>query len=159
MFGMAVGALLVGGLVGCADDKNADGTPAAGARLDAAEFEAAMKSDGVVLLDVRTPAEYKGKIRPFQEKRAGHLPGALNIEMQEFVTSDYEILDVPAITEKLAKAGVTPDNEIVIYDTAGVRAAFVTMVLRHAGFHKTQCYDEGFQAWAGKADLPLEKNE
>ena len=114
---------------------------------------------GLVLLDVRTPAEYKGKIRPFQEKRAGHLPGALNIEMQEFVTSDYEILDVPAITEKLAKAGVTPDNEIVIYDTAGVRAAFVTMVLRHAGFHKTQCYDEGFQAWAGKADLPLEKNE
>ena len=127
--------------------------------VDTEWIENNLGKQGLVLLDVRTPAEYKGKIRPFQEKRAGHLPGALNIEMQEFVSSDYTILDVASITEKLAKAGVTPDNEIVIYDTAGVRAAFVTMVLRYAGFHKTQCYDEGFQAWAGRADLPLEKTE
>ena len=111
----------------------------------------------LVILDVRTPAEYNGKIRPFQEKRAGHLPGAVNIEMQKFVNDEYGILSDDDVTAMLAKEGVTPESEIVVYDTAGVRAAFVTMVLRHAGFHKSQCYDEGFQAWAGKSDLPLEK--
>lgn len=115
--------------------------------------------EGLVVLDVRTPAEYEGKIRPFQEKRAGHLPGAVNIEMSNFVTSTYNFKEEAEIAELLKNAGITPDTEIVIYDTAGVRAAFVTMALRYAGFHKSQCYDEGFQAWAGAKHLPIEKAE
>ena len=118
-----------------------------------------MGKSGLVLLDVRTAPEYQGKIRPFQEKRAGHLPGAANIEMQNFVNGDYHFKEAEEIVELLQKHGITPDNEIVVYDTAGVRASFVTMALRYAGFHKSQCYDEGFQAWAGNAELPLERAE
>ena len=114
---------------------------------------------GLILLDVRTLAEYQGKIRPFQEKRAGHLPGAVHIEMQNFVQDQYHFKEVEEIVELLQKHCITPDNEIVVYDTAGVRAAFVTMALRYAGFHKSQCYDEGFQAWAGNPELPLDKSE
>ncbi|MCE5202282.1 MAG: sulfurtransferase [Synergistaceae bacterium] len=115
--------------------------------------------EGLVILDVRTPAEYQGKIRPFQEKRAGHLPGAINIELQDFVKDNYDFKEAEEIKVLLEKACITPDNEIVVYDTAGVRAAFVTMVLRYAGYHKSRCYDEGFQAWAGNPKLPLEKSE
>ena len=57
----------------------------------------------------------------------------------------------------LAPYGITTDTEIVVYDTAGVRSAFVTMLLRYAGFTKSQSYDAGFQAWAGNPDLPLVK--
>ena len=114
---------------------------------------------GLVLLDVRTLAEYQGKIRPFQEKRAGHLPGAIHIEMQNFVQDQYHFKEAEEIVELLQKHCITADNEIVVYDTAGVRAAFVTMALRYAGFHKSQCYDEGFQAWAGNPELPLDKSE
>ena len=115
--------------------------------------------NGLVLLDVRTLAEYQGKIRPFQEKRAGHLPGAIHIEMQNFVQDQYHFKEAEEIVELLQKHCITADNEIVVYDTAGVRAAFVTMALRYAGFHKSQCYDEGFQAWAGNPELPLDKSE
>lgn len=115
--------------------------------------------DGLVLIDVRTPAEYLGKIRPFGEKRAGHLPGAINIEMENFVQTDYRFKEDVEIIELLQKYCITPDSEIVVYDTAGVRAAFVTMALRYAGFQKSQCYDEGFQAWAGNSELPLEISE
>mgnify|MGYP000912416570 CR=1 FL=1 len=114
---------------------------------------------GLVLLDVRTQAEFEGKIRPFQEKRAGHLPGAVHIEMQNFIKDQYHFKEAEEIVELLRNHCITPDNEIVVYDTAGVRAAFVTMALRYAGFHKSQCYDEGFQAWAGNPQLPLEKAE
>ena len=31
------------------------------------------------------------------------------------------------------------------------------MLLRYAGFTKSQSYDAGFQAWAGNPDLPLVK--
>ena len=114
---------------------------------------------GLVLIDVRTPAEYKGKIRPFQEKRAGHLPGAINIEMQNFTKENYQFKEPEEIVALLKEHCITPDSEIVLYDTAGVRAAFVTVALRYAGFHKSQCYDEGFQAWAGDPELPLDKSE
>lgn len=112
---------------------------------------------GLAIIDVRTAAEYEGKIRPFQEKRAGHLPTAINLELEKFVTSDFHYREVQEIKDLLAANNITPETEIVVYDTAGVRAAFVTMVLRYAGYTKSQCYDEGFQAWAGKAELPLEK--
>lgn len=114
---------------------------------------------GLAIIDVRTKAEYQGKIRPFQEKRAGHLPTAVNIEMENFVTPTYNFREEADIQAILERHGITPDTEIVVYDTAGVRAAFVMLAIRYAGYDKSQCYDEGFQAWAGKADLPIEKSE
>ena len=112
---------------------------------------------GLAIIDVRTEPEYLGKIRPFQEKRAGHLPGAVNIPRESFINSDGTFKTPDDIASMLASAGITPENEIVVYDTAGVRGAFVTMMLRYANFLKSANYDEGFQAWAGNAELPLVK--
>lgn len=110
---------------------------------------------GLFIIDVRTLPEYNGKIRPFQEKRAGHLPGALHIPREEFATNDGYFKSPEEIAAMLAQYGITPDSEIVVYDTAGVRSAFVTMVLRYAGFLKSRSYDAGFQAWAGDPELPI----
>ncbi|MCC8059180.1 rhodanese-like domain-containing protein [Cloacibacillus sp.] len=112
---------------------------------------------GLVILDVRTEPEFLGKIRPFQEKRAGHLPGAINIPRESFLTADSHFKPAEEVQALLAQHGITPDSEIVVYDTAGVRSAFVTMLLRYSGFVKSQNYDEGFQAWAGNPELPLVK--
>ncbi|MDO4219594.1 MAG: rhodanese-like domain-containing protein [Synergistaceae bacterium] len=112
--------------------------------------------DKVYILDVRTRAEYCGKIRPFQEKRTGHIPGAVNIE-KDSVVNDENLVKVKAqIDELLSSVGIGKDKPIVVYDTAGVRSAFVTMVLCCFGYHATN-YDAGFQAWAGNPDLPVEK--
>ena len=112
---------------------------------------------GLVILDVRTEPEFLGKIRPFQEKRAGHLPGAINIPRESFLTADSHFKPAEEVQALLAQHGITPESEIVVYDTAGVRSAFVTMLLRYSGFVKSQSYDEGFQAWAGNPELPLVK--
>lgn len=112
---------------------------------------------GLVILDVRTEPEFLGKIRPFQEKRAGHLPGAINIPRESFLTADSHFKPAEEVQALLAQHGITPESEIVVYDTAGVRSAFVTMLLRYSGFVKSQSYDEGFQAWAGDPELPLVK--
>lgn len=112
---------------------------------------------GLAIIDVRTQPEFNGKIRPFQEKRAGHLPGAVNISRENFVTEQGHFKSAEEVAALLAPYGITTDTEIVVYDTAGVRSAFVTMLLRYAGFTKSQSYDAGFQAWAGNPDLPLVK--
>lgn len=112
---------------------------------------------GLVLLDVRTDSEFLGKIAPFQEKRRGHLPGAINIPREAFLGENSGVKTEADLQALLASKGVTPDCEIVVYDTAGVRSAFVTMLLRGCGFKKSQSYDAGFQAWAGNPELPLIK--
>ncbi len=109
----------------------------------------------LVVIDVRTQPEYNGKIRPFQEKRAGHLPGAIHIPRENFVTDDGRFKSAEEMQALLAPYGITADTEIVLYDTAGVRSAFVTMCLRSAGYTKSRNYDAGFQAWAGNPDLPI----
>ncbi len=112
--------------------------------------------DNVYLLDVRTKEEYLGKIRPFQEKRAGHIPGAKHIEKDNVVDEENLVKTKEKIDALLAGAGIGKDKPIVVYDTAGVRSAFVTMVLCCFGYPATN-YDAGFQAWAGNANLPIEK--
>ena len=108
------------------------------------------------IIDVRTKAEYDGKIRPFQEKRAGHIPGSVNIEKDETVDIENIVQPKEFIDKLLLEHGIGKDKPIVVYDTAGVRSAFVTMVLRHFGYNAIN-YDAGFQAWAGNANLPVEK--
>lgn len=110
---------------------------------------------GFKLVDVRIPQEYDGKIRPFGEKRAGHLPTAINIPMGEFTTSDFKWKTADEMKAVLTAAGIKPEDEVVLYDTVGVRAANVLMMLRYAGYVNSRFYDEAFQAWAGDASLEM----
>jgi len=111
---------------------------------------------GLVILDVRTPQEYEGKIRPFQEKRGGHLPTAINLPMSDLIDKEFKFKPHNELKAIFEKAGLTPETEIVVYDTAGVRSANVLMALRYAGFPKSRSYDQGYQAWAGDPNLEIE---
>lgn len=66
-------------------------------------------SEGAVLLDVRTPAEYA----------EGHLPGAINIPVQE----------LEARTNELPKG-----SRIVVYCRSGARSARAKSLLEAKGF-------------------------
>lgn len=113
--------------------------------------------EGFKLLDVRTPQEFNGSIRPFGEKRVGHLPTAINIPMGEFSTSDFKWKSADEIKGMLTAAGINPGDEVVVYDTAGVRAANVLMMLRLSGYANSRFYDEGYQAWAGDSNYEVVK--
>ena len=43
----------------------------------------------------------------------------------------------------------------MVYDTAGVRAAHLVMVLRMAGYDKARNYDSSFHEWAGTPELEV----
>ena len=67
---------------------------------------------GARLLDVRSPEEYAG----------GHLPGAVNIPVQE-------------LDRRLAEVGPR-DGELVVYCRSGHRSSRATELLRQHGFTK-----------------------
>ena len=108
------------------------------------------------IVDVRTDKEYSGEIRPFGEVRPGHIPGAINFPWNEVLTDDYKVMPLPELESVLLNAGFTDkDQEIVLYDTAGVRSSFMTMVFRIAGFKNARNYDSSYQVWCANPDLEI----
>ncbi len=110
------------------------------------------KLDEVVVIDARTPFEYQGA-RIFQEKRGGHIPGAINIPFDSVFLEDQTLKEPEELRKFFGRYGLSVNDEIIVYDTAGVRSAYLVMVLRMAGFEKARNYDSAFQEWAGNMEL------
>lgn len=98
--------------------------PATGATLSPAEFAAAAKLPGTVLLDVRTPAEFA----------AGHLPTATNIDME---SADF----AAAITQ------LDPSKSYAIYCRSGNRSKAAMTTLQQAGFTSVFHLGGGITSW------------
>lgn len=73
------------------------------------------RAAGALLLDVRTPAEY----------RAGHIEGAINIPVQQ-------------LSQRIAELHDRRAQDIIVYCQSGARSSEATALLRRAGFSKVQ---------------------
>lgn len=110
--------------------------------------------DKVHILDTRSLEEYDGTrdIGPFP---GGHIPGAVHLYFKE-LNDDNALLKSPEeIEAMLTELGIGKDDPIVTYCTVGIRSAYVTMVLKMAGYTNVKNYDASIMAWAGQG-LPLE---
>lgn len=134
---LALPALPVAALVavsGCSSDgpvvSTSSGTPAAtapaaGAALTSADFAAAIKRPGTVILDVRTPAEFA----------EGHLPGAVN-------------MDVEAPTFQQRISTLTPGVPYAVYCRSGNRSAVALQEMAAAGLTAYHL-EGGITEWTG----------
>lgn len=92
--------------------------------LDAAEFAQKISQSSVVLLDVRTPAEFN----------EGHIPNAVNIDvLAEYFSADIETLD--------------KSKEYAVYCRSGKRSVDAAYVMGEAGFDKTFNLTGGIIEW------------
>lgn len=91
------------------------------------------KDSTMVILDVRTPEEFK----------AGHVPGAINIPYTHLPVRISEVADAA-------------DKDIIVYCTIGVRAERGAERLRENGFTRLLHLDGDMKAWEEKK-RPLTK--
>jgi rhodanese-related sulfurtransferase len=98
--------------------------PTAGSSLAPAAFASAAKRPGTTVLDVRTPAEFA----------AGHLPGAVNV--------DVSSRDFLARVDQLDRAGT-----YAVYCRSGSRSAAALQLMSQAGFTSAFDLAGGLQAW------------
>lgn len=81
-------------------------------RLD--DVAKAIGRDDVVIWDVRSTGEHTGD-DPRQNKRGGHIPGAVNIEWLEMTAPPARsglLLPADEIKRRLESAGITPDKMV-----------------------------------------------
>lgn len=90
------------------------------------ELEGRLGEEGLVLLDVRSPAEYAGHRGAGCDPRQGHIPGAVNLDVNE-------LLELRA-DELRARVGAPAGAEVIAYCHSGTRSAHAVVALRAAGY-------------------------
>lgn len=108
--------------------------------------------DDYKIVDVRADEEYNGEIL-YGEANGGHLPGAIHIRFTDLFNADGTLKGNADITAMFEKAGISREDKIVTYCTAGIRSAYMQLVLEMCGFENTKNYDESFYRWCAVEEL------
>lgn len=124
-------------------------------RLD--YLKSRLNASGSQVLDVRPDDEWSGKTNDFSNKRIGHIPGALHLFAQKFLTDDERRMVRPAteLRTLLKDAGAQGGKEVIVHCQAGIRTTQGVFVLRLMGWDRVRAYDAAMAAWANRDDTPL----
>lgn len=110
---------------------SAPGAEATATDLGVDAFAERVAGSGTVVVDVRTPAEFA----------QGHLPGAVNLDLQ---SADFQ--------QQLGE--LDPDERYAVYCQSGNRSAQALATMVELGFTDVAHLEGGIGAWQG-ADLPV----
>jgi len=99
----------------------------AGKTISQHKFQRLLKKKNTVLLDVRTADEYK----------AGHIPGALQIDVMQ-----------PDDFKKKASA-LDKEKKYLLYCHSGKRSNNAKLVMKQLGFTRLYDLEGGFSNWKG----------
>ena len=83
--------------------------------------------EGAILLDVRTPQEY----------RQGYIPGSINIPLQQL--------------DKIISVAENEDTALYVYCHSGARSSQAVSILEHMGYSNVQNIG-GIAAYRGKVE-------
>lgn len=108
--------------------------------------------DNYVIVDVRTDEEYDGATK-YDEKKGGHLPGAIHIRYTDLFRGDGRLASQADIETMLENAGISKDDNIVTYCTGGIRSAYAQLVFEMAGYENTWNYDQSYWRWCVVGDV------
>ena len=121
------------------------------------ELLARHRDPDVQVMNVLWPEIYRGTANPFGNKRAGHVPGSINLPIERFfVAEDVPVLK-PAreLAAVLDDHGVAPTRETIVHCQAGVRTTMAVFALSLPGWDPVRAYEASLAEWANRDDTPL----
>lgn len=101
------------------------------------------------IVDVRRTEEYDGSRGAPCDPRQGHIPGAVNVAVEELV-----FLSASELQERL---GLVKGAEVVAYCHSGSRSATAVQILRSLGYDARN-YSGSWHEWS-RTELPVEIEE
>ena len=116
----------------------------------------------VILLDVRTPAEFAGCFLLPNIKRGGHIPGAINLPLKNILTpqasdADFSFLNRPGqLRSTFVGTRLHPRDRIIVYCHDGAMSSLAAQALVQAGYKDVSLYYLSYLDWQDDESNPVE---
>ncbi|MGB6035618.1 MAG: sulfurtransferase [Cryomorphaceae bacterium] len=117
------------------------------------EVERASVTRQSVIIDVREAYRYKGESEPI-DLVAGHIPGAVNIPLQENLDENGLFLSPLSLRKKYG--AILDEYDATIHCGSGVTACQTILALASAGFKVPKLYVGSWSEWS-RNDKPIGK--
>lgn len=104
------------------------------------------------VIDTRDKEEYNGAVK-YGEAKGGHIPGSINIPFKELYNEDGTVKSEEEIDAIMSENGISKDDTIVTYCTAGIRSASMFVVLKTYGYKNVLNYDESYYYYSATEDV------
>ncbi len=118
------------------------------------------------LVDVRSPAEYRGELAAPEglpqeaAQRKGHIPSAVNVPWSTAVAEDGTFKPLDELRSLYADRGITADKEIVAYCRIGERSSHTWFVLSQLlGYPNVRNYDGSWTEYGSLVGVPIETGD
>ena len=120
---------------------------------------------GGPLIDVRSPGEFSGELLHMPDYpqegalRGGHIPGAANVPWARAAAEDGTFRTRSELDALYGgEAGLSPDDDVVVYCRIGERSSHTWFVLTHLlGYGSVRNYDGSWTEWGNSVRAPIEK--
>jgi thiosulfate/3-mercaptopyruvate sulfurtransferase len=120
--------------------------------VDADDVAARLEDPVRLLVDARAPERYRGETEPL-DRKAGHVPGAINLPYAHNLGPDGRFLAREALRTRFA---VLEDaDEVVVYCGSGVTAAHDLLAIEEAGLGLRTLYAGAWGDWSARDELPV----
>ncbi|MBD3648023.1 MAG: sulfurtransferase [Pseudomonadales bacterium] len=106
-----------------------------------------------VIWDARSAEEFKGL--KSGSDRAGHIPGARNLDWLETMDRDNHLKTRTDIEDLLQERGITSDRNVITHCQTHHRSG-LTYVIGKALGYRIRAYDGSWSEWGNDPDMPIE---
>jgi thiosulfate/3-mercaptopyruvate sulfurtransferase len=133
-------------------------------RIRRDEVLAALGQPGYVILDGRSPEEYRGQrvASPGNPDvgalRYGRIPGAKHLYFEDLLKPDKSFKPVPEIRAAVQACGASADKSAIAYCRMSHRATVLYFVLTELlDYRRVRVYDGSWTEWGNLVEVPVER--